>query len=113
MPEPAARFENLVASHLAKWVEYQVDTRGEVLELRYFRDVDGREVDFVVLHNHEPIALVECKQSDADVSGSLRYLKLRYPAAQAWQVSSTGTRDYVNRDGIRVANAAVLLRGLV
>ena len=113
VPDPAARFENLVASHLAKWVEYQVDTRGEALELRYFRDVDGREVDFVVLHNQEPIALVECKQSDADVSGSLRYLKLRYPDTQAWQVSATGTKDYLSRDGIRVANAHVLLRGLV
>lgn len=113
VPNPAARFENLVASHLAKWVEYQIDTEGRDLELRYFRDVDGREVDFVVLQDRQPIAFVECKLADAEASGSLRYLKLRYPEAQAWQVSATGTRDYVNRDGIRVANAAVLLRQLV
>ena len=50
----------------------------DALALRYFRDVDGREGDFVILPNQEPIALVECKQPDADVSGSLRYLKLRY-----------------------------------
>ena len=110
---PAARFENLVASHLMKWVEYQVDTQAANLELRYFRNTDGREVDFVILHHQQPIALIECKQSDSEVSGSLRYLKLRYPNAQAWQLSAQGTKDYVNRDGIRVANAAVLLRLLV
>ena len=79
VPNPAARFENLVASHLLKWVEYQVDTEGRDLDLRYFRDVDGREVDFVILQDRQPIALVECKLSDAEASGSLRYLKLRYP----------------------------------
>jgi hypothetical protein len=28
-------------------VHRRVDTRGEDLELRYFRDIDGREVNFV------------------------------------------------------------------
>lgn len=46
--EPAHRFENLVACHLLKWVHHQQDTQGRDLELRYFRDTDGREVDFVV-----------------------------------------------------------------
>jgi uncharacterized protein len=111
--DPAARFENLVASQLIKWVEYQIDTEGHSLELRYFRDTDGREVDFVILHHQQPIALIECKLSDTSASNSLRYLKLRYPAAQAWQLSATGAHDYVNKDGIRVANAAVLLKLLV
>ena len=39
----AARFENLVAAHLLKWVHHQQDTLGREVELRYFRDVDGRE----------------------------------------------------------------------
>ncbi len=43
-----ARFENLVASHLLEWVDYQTDTQGRAIELRFFRDVDGPEVDFVV-----------------------------------------------------------------
>ena len=49
IPNDAARFENLVACHLLKWVHYQQDTQGRDLELRYFRDTDGREVDFVVV----------------------------------------------------------------
>ncbi len=57
--------------------------------------------------------ICERKLADAEASGSLRCLKLRYPDAQAWQVSATGTRDYVNRDGIQVANAHALHRQLV
>ncbi len=112
VPEPGARFENLVASHLLKWVEYQVDSEGRALELRYFRDIDGREVDFVVTEGGKPIALVECKLGDAAVSPGLRYLLARFPGTIAWQLSAHGTRDYVS-DGVRVAPAARLLRELV
>jgi hypothetical protein len=56
VPDPGARFENLVASHLLKWVHFQIDTRGRELELRYFRDIDGREVDFVVTETCHPRA---------------------------------------------------------
>lgn len=44
---------------------------------------------------------------------SLRYFKVRFPNCEAWQVSATGTKDYVNPDGIRVAPALTLLGGLV
>jgi predicted AAA+ superfamily ATPase len=57
----AARFENLVACHLLKWVQFEEDTQGRDLELRYFRDRDGREVDFVVTENRKPILLVEAQ----------------------------------------------------
>ncbi len=112
VPNPGARFENLVASHLLKWVEFQIDTEGRSLELRYFRDIDGREVDFVVTERSSPIALVECKLGDDAVSPGLKYLKTRFADAQAWQISATGTRDYVSAEGIRVAPAATLLRQL-
>jgi uncharacterized protein len=108
-----ARFENLVASHLLKWVEYQIDTEGRPLELRYFRDIDGREVDFVVCQRGAPIALVECKLGDDAVSPGLRYLKARFPAVTAWQVSARGVRDYVSADGVRVAPAVRMLCELV
>ena len=113
VPDPAPRFENLVASHLLKWVHYEQDVRGRDVELRYFRDVDGREVDFVITERRKPVLLVESKWSDAPVDGSLRYLKARFPAAEAWQVSGVGKRDYVTPEGIRVAPALQLLSTLV
>ena len=111
--DEGARFENLVASHLLKWVEFQIDTEARPLELRYFRDVDGREVDFVVVERGAPIALVECKLGDDAVSPGLRYMKARFPAVTAWQISARGVRDYLSAEGVRVAPAARLLRDLI
>ena len=110
--DPGARFENLVASHLLKWVEFQIDSQGRDMELRYFRDIDGREVDFVVIEKRQPIALVECKLGDDAVSPGLRYLKARFPDVIAWQVSAHGVRDFVSAEGVRVAPAVRLLREL-
>ena len=112
--EPGPRFENLIASHLLKWVEYQADTQGRALELRYFRDIDGRECDFVIVENMlAPIAFVECKLADDAPGKGLKYLKARFPDVPAWQVSAHGSRDYKSAEGIRVAPAAKLLRDLI
>lgn len=112
--DPGPRSENLVAGHLLKWVEFQRDTQGRALELRYFRDIDGREVDFIVVDGAgQPVAAVECKLADDAVAPGLRYLEARFPALNAWQVSATGRRDYVSAEGVRVAPAARLLRDLI
>jgi hypothetical protein len=106
------RFENLVASHLLKWAHFEEDAKGRDLELRYFRDVDGREVDFVVLEDRRPILLVESKWSDEPVARGLAYLKARFPACDAWQISAAGAKDHLTRDGIRVCPAPRFLGSL-
>jgi hypothetical protein len=116
--DPGARFENLVAVHLLKWVHYRQDCLGEEVELRYFRDVDRREVDFVVTapvsaSAPRPELLVEVKLDDDDIGRGLRYLKARFEDCEAWQISLRGKKDYVTQEGIRVAPAVELLKGLV
>lgn len=113
VPGDGARFENLVACHLLKWVHYEQDTSGRDVELRYFRDIDRREVDFVVTERGRPLRFVECKWSDADVDPSLRYLRAKFPGVEAWQISATGRKDYQTAEGIRVAPAVELLKSLV
>ena len=112
VPELPQRFENLVAMALLKWVHQQQDGEGRDLELRYFRDLDGREVDFVVTERRVPVLLVEAKWADTGVDRSLRYLKRRFPAADAWQLSATGTKDAHTPEGIRLAPAPRLLSRL-
>ncbi len=107
------RFENLVAVHLLKWVHFQVDTSGRALELRYFRDVDKREVDFVVMEDKKPIQFIECKWSDDSINPALHYLKARFKDCDAWQISATGEKDYRSPDGIRVSPAIPFLRTLI
>ena len=111
--DEGARFENLVACHLLKWVHFEQDAKGRELELRYFRDVDRREVDFVVTDDRQPILFVECKLADRDVDRGLRYLKARFPATDAFQIAYSGRRDYVTPDGIRAMPAIDFLRTLV
>lgn len=107
------RFENLVAAHLLKWVHYEQDVKGRDLDLGYFRDVEGREVDFVVTERRQPVMFVECKWSDDQVNGALRYLKHKFPRAAAWQVHADGKKDYETPEGIRVAPVLKLLKDLV
>ena len=111
--ERGPRFENLVAIHLLKWVSFQADAFGEEYELRYFRDIDGREVDFVVTYKQQPHLLVECKHSDRPIDKGLNYLKKRFPEAGAWQISATGTKDYLSPTSIRVCPAPMFLKTLI
>jgi len=113
VPELPLRFENLVAMHLLKWVHFQQDTKGRDMGLNYFRDIDGREVDFVVTENTNPVYLVEVKWKDASISKGLKYLKERFPQAEAFQISAYGEKDYLTNAGIRVMPAIQFLSTLV
>jgi predicted AAA+ superfamily ATPase len=111
--EESCRFENMVASHLLKWVDFQRDTEGRLLELRYFRDVDGREVDFVVVEGRQPVMMVECKLRDEDLAAPLRYLSRRFPSVPAYQVSAFGTKDVQVSKEIRILPARKFLSELI
>lgn len=111
-PSDAQRFENMVAVHLKKWVDFEVDTKGRALDLRYFRDVQGREVDFVIVENRQAARFIECKWSDQEIQPALSYARARFPNAECWQISAVGTKDFQSRDGIRVCPGLSLLRTL-
>lgn len=102
-----------MASHLLQWVHHEQDVKVRDLDLRYFRDTDRREVDFVILERRIPKLFVECKWRDAEIDRGLRYLKARFPKCEAWQISALGTKDYVTPDDIRVAPALRLRARLV
>jgi hypothetical protein len=109
----AARFENLVACHLLKWVFYLQDVEGRDVELRYFRDVDKREVDFVIMEGNSPVHFIECKTSAREASQSLRYLKARFPEVEATQVVLDKSVDLMTKEGIRLCSAHLLLKDLI
>jgi uncharacterized protein len=100
--EPGARFENLVANHLLAWCWRQQDAEGRDVELRYFRDMDRREVDFVVTEKNRPLHLIEVKLRRQDPSVSLRYLADRFPKASACQIAFDDDDDRITKEGIRL-----------
>lgn len=111
--DEAFRFENMVAVHLLKWVCFLEDTQGREMELRYFRDVDKREVDFVITEDMRPTTFIECKWNDAPIGNGLKYLKTRFPECDSYQISAIGRKDYVSADNIRVCPAVVYLANLI
>jgi len=106
--EPAARLENLVASHLLKLCHFQQDTEGHHRELRFLRDTDGREVDFVVLESRKPLFAVEVKTGERSLSRAVRYFKER-TAIRRWYQVHLGKKD-VMVDGVRILPFAALCR---
>jgi len=61
--DEGARFENLVAGHLLKAVHFWTDSGIGTFELSYVRDKEKHEVDFLIVRDRRPWALIECKRS--------------------------------------------------
>ncbi len=85
--DEALRFENLIACNLLKHCHFLQDYEGRNIELRYFRDIDRREVDFVIVENNKPIHFIECKIKGKEINPVLKYLKQKFPEASAYQIS--------------------------
>jgi uncharacterized protein len=112
IPEPGARFENFIGSHLLKWCHWIEDTEGFDMELRYFRDREQREVDFVVVRERKPILFCEVKLGDLKISPNLRYLKRQFPSVRAVQVSLEPIAARIDSDGIELMGALEFLNEL-
>lgn len=93
--EEGFRFENLVASHLLKWCDFNQDVLGEKMELRFIRDETGKECDFVVLKNRKPLFAVECKLSDDQPSSSLLALRSKISTIPKWYQVHLGTKSKI------------------
>ena len=79
------------------------------MELRYLRDTDRREVDFVVLQNQRPLFAVECKYGERAISPHLRYFKARTPIPQFYQVHAGTTHRAIDQ-GIHAMPFAAFCR---
>ncbi|MBW2266330.1 MAG: ATP-binding protein [Deltaproteobacteria bacterium] len=77
LPDTGSRFENLVAVALLKMAARFTETGLGSHDIRYIRDREKREVDFVLVKDNEPLALFEAKESDANISKSAAYYSLR------------------------------------
>lgn len=110
--DPGGRFENFVAVHLLKWIYFQQDVFGRNLDLRFYRDKVGREVDFVVIEDNKPILFIEAKISDADTTKGLKYLKDKYPNVKALQVHIDGKKEFITGQGIEHTHVLNLLETL-
>jgi len=77
LPDRAARFENLIASHLLKTCHFLEDTQGYAVSLHYIRDRLGREVDVLVSNSRKPWFVVEARLSEGTPDPSLLFFRDR------------------------------------
>ena len=86
LADEGARAETFVACHLLKAVEGWTDLGFGDFELRYLRDKQKREVDFLVVRDRQPWFLVEVKLADSILSPSLAYFQDQTKAPHAFQL---------------------------
>ena len=106
------KFENLVACHLVKFCHFLEDTQGYKSKLYYIRDVDKREVDFLVTIKEKPWFAVEAKLSDESLSPSLIYFGRRLRIPYLYQIVLNGKKD-VLKETVRIMPASKFLSHLI
>jgi predicted AAA+ superfamily ATPase len=107
VPEDSgAKFENLVACHLKKSVDFWTEKGLGEFGLYFLRDKKQREVDFVVTKDQKPWFLVEVKTSMQSLSPAIKYYQMHTNAPFAFQV--TRDMDYVDYDCFKTEGAFVV-----
>jgi len=110
--DPAIRFENMVASHLLKLCHLLYDYEGYRAELFFLRNVDKKEVDFLVTIDRKPWFAVETKLSFKGVERSIKYFRERLNIPHVYQVvKESGINLFIN--GVFVVSADRFLAALV
>ncbi len=109
--DEGVRFENLVACHLLKNVQWQQDTRGAPVDLHYIRTKDDAEVDFCLSNGDTLTHLVECKLSDTKPHRALARFAQQWPQAQALQLVRECKAE-ADMGGLQIRDAAAWLAAL-
>ncbi|MFC1523491.1 ATP-binding protein [Thermodesulfobacteriota bacterium] len=110
--DEGARFENLVASHLLKYCHFLEDWEGFSMDLRYIRSRAGKEIDFLVLRDGQPLFAVECKCRKTDLDPSIRYFSERLDEIPMFYQVHMITDDYLACEKIRVLPFSTFCREL-
>ncbi len=109
--DEAARFENLVASHLLTARHYCTDRGEGNFELRFLRNEERREIDFLLARDGVPWLPVAVKLADDQPSSSWGAFASHLPCSRGLQVVRQPTWRIHRYDGwsILVAGAAEAL----
>jgi predicted AAA+ superfamily ATPase len=110
--DEGAIFENLVATHLYKRIQFIEDSEGYRMQLWFLRDKEGREIDFVITKDKKLINLIEAKWSDDQISRSLSYYSEKLKPKQSIQIVANLKREYT-KNQLQVIKAVEYLASSV
>jgi len=106
--DEAIKLENIIASHLLKFCHFLFDSQGIKANLNFLRDIEKREVDFLITIDNKPWFCVEVKRSFKGIPASLGYFKNKLKIPFAYQVLEEGDIDLL-KDNIRIISASKFL----
>ena len=92
--DEGAIFENLVATHLLKKIQFTEDSEGYRQQLYFIRDKEGREVDFAITKDKKLEFLIEAKWSEEEVSKNLTYYSEKLNPMRSIQLVANLKREY-------------------
>ncbi|MDI9333963.1 MAG: ATP-binding protein [Cytophagales bacterium] len=107
-----AKYENIVANHLLKYVHYLTDVYGIAADLYFLRDREQREVDFCVVADGKVEFIAEVKAKKSPISAHLSYFKEKLLVKNAYQLVFDSGIDE-EQGGIRQMSAEIFLTSLV
>jgi uncharacterized protein len=112
VPTEGPLFENMVASHLLKAVHAWNDIGYGHYELKYWKNIDKEEVDFIITNYGKPVVCIECKISDIKPTKSFKKLAELLPEnTVAVQLVNTDVDDF-SKEKLRITSAWNFLKGL-
>lgn len=86
----------MIARHLLKLKHTLEDQEGHRIGLHYLRDMDKREVDFLISVENKPWFIVECKFSKTTISKHLNYFADRIEVPWKYHVVMDDDIDLQN-----------------
>ncbi|MFO8061862.1 MAG: AAA family ATPase [bacterium] len=112
--DKGAKFENFVALELLQFVEYWNCMGEGEFELRYLKNKEQQEIDFIVLLNGKPFLIIEAKSGDESISKSVYKFQnsLNVPVVQLVNKPKLYKKKKNNKNDIYILSAAQFLSNL-
>lgn len=98
----SARLENLVALSLLKEIQNRMDIKGEKFELRFLKNKQNREIDFLITKNNQPFAMIEVKQSEAEPNENFYLFDKYLPGLKKIQLVKNLKEERLTRKNILI-----------
>ena len=91
------RFENLIACHLLKYVDFLSDSGEAKAKLYYLKNKQKQEIDFLIVKNNKPWIPIEVKLNEESLSPNWGFYLKHLPCKKGIQViKKTGVKKIVS-----------------
>lgn len=97
-----AKLENLVALSLLKELHRIQDQMGQSVGLHYVKNKEKAEIDFLVVINNKPTALIDVKHSDASPNSAFKKFAPYFPGVKKIQLVRKLSREKTYPDDTEI-----------